>query len=76
MNEFNFLKLQLDLAQEEESQLRKHFTENDENYSWDDVKIIFAIYDTRIDILKTKLEQCQFPKVVEYTDMRISFNGC
>jgi|APCry1669189000_1035189.scaffolds.fasta_scaffold01823_10 hypothetical protein len=74
MNEFNFLKLQLELTQEEESQLRKHFTENDEDYSWDDVKIIFAIYDTRINILKTKLEQC--PKVGEYTDKRISFNGC
>jgi hypothetical protein len=74
MNEFNFLKQQLELAQEEESQLRKHFTENDEDYTWDDVKIIFAIYDTRINILKTKLEQ--YPKVVEYTDMRISFNGC
>ncbi len=74
MTEVNFLKLQLELAEEESSQLRKHFVENEDDYSWDDVKTIFAIYDVRISILKSKLDECS--KVGKCSDKRIPYNGC
>ena len=73
MNTINYLKLQLELAQEEEAQLRKHFVENDE-YSWEDVKNIFAIYEVRINILKSKLDECS--KDGKCSDKRIPYNGC
>ncbi len=75
MTEVNFLKLQLELAEEESAQLRKHFVENeDDDYSWDDVKTIFAIYDVRISILKSKLDEGS--KVGICSDKRIPYNGC
>jgi hypothetical protein len=74
MTEVNFLKLQLELAEEESTQLRKHFVENEDDYSWDDVKTIFAIYDVRISILKSKLDEGS--KVGKCSDKRIPYNGC
>lgn len=74
MTEVNFLKLQLELAEEESSQLRKHFVENEDDYSWEDVKTIFAIYDVRISILKSKLDECS--KGGKCSDKRIPYNGC
>lgn len=74
MNEINYLKLQLELAQEEETRLRKLFVEDESDYSWDDVKIVFAIYETRIGILKSKLDECL--KDGKCSDKRIPYNGC
>ena len=74
MTELNYIKLQLELAQEEETRLRKRFVENEDNYSWDDVKTVFAIYETRIEILKSKLDECV--KDSKCSDKRIPYNGC
>jgi hypothetical protein len=74
MTEVNFFKLQLELAEEESSQLRKHFVENEDDYSWDDVKNIFSIYDVRISILKSKLDE--YSKGGKCSDKRIPYNGC
>ena len=74
MTELNYLKLQLELAQEEETRLRKRFVENEDNYSWDDVKTVFAIYETRIELLKSKLDECV--KDGKCSDKRIPYNGC
>lgn len=74
MTEINYIKLQLELAQEEEIRLRKLFVESEENYSWDDIKILFAMYETRIEILKSKLNECV--KDGKCSDKRIPYNGC
>ena len=74
MAKLNFLKLQLELAEQESEQLRKHFAESDEDYSWDDIKILFAMYDVRISVLKSRLSECsESPNCI---DKRIPYNGC